>query len=114
VIAYQQVIVRVPRPQTRGPGTQVRWREGPGPRCVWAQAIAGALPGEETVDILLKGDRRVRARLRGRCRGLTYYRGLYLTADRKGQICARRDAVRSRMGGHCQIVEFRALRPIGR
>ena len=48
----ERVILRVPR--TPMPAiTASRWKERKGPRCINAQALAGALPGEEgTVDIL--------------------------------------------------------------
>lgn len=115
VTVRQQIIVRVPRgPQQRveasSPG--MRWREVGGPRCIPANRIAGALPRGAAVDLVLSDRRRVRARFGQRCGGLDYYRGLYLTPHRDGQVCAGRDAVRSRMGGLCGITEFRLLQPV--
>jgi len=112
-ILRQQVIIRVPRPRSRAPTTRapIRWREKAGPRCISADNIQGAFPGASSVDIVLNGNRRVRAHLGQGCAGLNYYRGLYVNANPDGRICAGRDVVRSRMGGHCDIVQFRVLEP---
>ena len=69
------------------------------------------MPGANTVDLLMRDNRRVRAHLGRRCAGLDYYSGLYVDANPDGQICAGRDAIRSRMGGQCGIVQFRQLQP---
>lgn len=113
VTVRQQIIIRVPRGQNRVPAANAptRWREAGGMRCVPARQIAGALPGHGSVDLVMRDNRRVRARLGQQCMGLDYYRGLYVSANSDGQICAGRDVIRSRMGGRCDIVEFHALRP---
>jgi len=89
-------------------------RETNGPRCIPARQIAGAMPSASNVDLLMRDNSRVRARLVGRCAALDYYRGLYVDANPDGQLCAGRDAIRSRMGGQCEIVQFRVLRPPAR
>jgi len=113
VNVQQRIIVRVPsRPVGAVPPRPMReWREGPGPSCVPANQIAGANIGDQSIDFILRDNRRVRARLNRRCDGLNYYRGFYLDRPGDGRICAERDVIRSRMGGQCDISEFRMLRP---
>lgn len=115
-ITMHQIIIRVPRADQRIPAAarSIQWRETGGPRCIPAREIAGAMPAAGTVDLVMRDNRRVRARLGRGCPALDYYRGLYLAANRDGQVCAGRDAVRSRMGGQCAIVQFRLLQPAGR
>ena len=114
VTVRQHIIIRVPRGQNRVPASSglIHWREGAGLRCIPARAVAGAMPNANMVDLVLRDNRRVRARLGGRCMALDYYRGLYVDANPDGQICAQRDAIRSRMGGQCEIVQMRMLQPV--
>ncbi len=109
----QQVMIRVPRPRASAPAASapMRWRETAGPKCIAADKIEGAFPSASSVDIVLNGNRRVRAQLGQTCAGLNYYRGVYVNANPDGRICAGRDVVRSRMGGQCEIVQFRILQP---
>ena len=115
-ITIQQIVIRIPRADQRVPASarSMQWRESGGPRCIPARDIAGAMPASATVDLVLRDHRRVRARLGRGCQALDYYRGLYVAANRDGQVCAGRDAIRSRMGGQCDIVQFRLLQPAGR
>jgi hypothetical protein len=105
----QQVILRVPvRPHPR---LQLRWEEEKGPKCLPAAAIAGAiLSSPDSIDILLRNRQRMRARLDKDCDGLDFYGALYLQTE-DGKFCARRDVIRSRMGGTCRIEKFRTLVP---
>lgn len=114
VTVHQRIIIRVPRgePRVQASTGAVRWREASGPRCIQAGQIAGAVPTADTVDLVMRDSRRFRARLGARCAGLDYYRGLYVDAHPDGQICAQRDAIRSRMGGQCAITQFRQLQPM--
>ena len=114
-VRHQQIILRVPRV---APGVAaaraplVRWRESRGPRCIPVRSLAGAsLLGQNSVDLVLRDNRRVRARLERRCPALDYYRGFYINATADGRICADRDSIRSRAGGECQIDQFRSLSP---
>lgn len=112
VTVRQQIIVRVPQ---RGPAqpagaSLVQWREGRGPRCVPARAVIGASAlGRNSVDLVLRDRSRVRVRLESNCPGLDFYRGFYVSGTEDGMICADRDALRSRMGGQCEIDQFRSL-----
>ncbi len=105
----QQMILRVPvRPQPR---MKFRWEEEKGPKCFPVGAIAGAmLSGPDSIDIVLRNRQRVRALLDNDCEGLDFYGGFYLQTE-DGQLCAKRDVIRSRMGGTCRIDKFRMLVP---
>jgi len=113
VTVRQQIIVRMP---ARPPGEQparaalVQWREGRGPRCVQARSVIGASAlGRNSVDLVLRDHSRVRVRLDNNCPGLDFYRGFYVSGTEDGMICADRDSLRSRMGGQCEIDQFRSL-----
>lgn len=118
VTIRQQIIIRVPQGVRRTPpagASLIRWREEDGPSCVDADSIAGAtMLGQNSVDLILSNNARVRARLEKRCPALDYYYGFYLNATEDGRICADRDFIRSRMGGECQIEEFYSLRPVAK
>ena len=105
----ERLIIRIPvapRPRIR-----IRWEEEKGPKCLPAQAIARAfLSSPDSIDFLLRNRQRVRARLDNDCDGLDFYGQLYLLPD-DGRICARRDVIRSRVGGSCRIDRFRTLVP---
>lgn len=108
-IVRGQFIVRIPF-LSRRPVHPVEWRESRGPRCLPARTIAGAsLAGRDKVDFILRDRRRVRAELEDNCPALDYYYGFYITPPTDGQVCADRDAIRSRVGGQCGIDRFRAL-----
>jgi hypothetical protein len=105
----ERLIIRIPvapRPRVR-----IRWEEEKGPKCLPAASIARAfLSSPDSVDFLLRNRQRVRARLDSDCDGLDFYGQLYLLPD-DGRICARRDVIRSRVGGSCRIDRFRTLVP---
>ena len=110
----EQILIRVPaklrqmQPPTIEP---VEWKEGKGPKCVSMRLIAGAaLVGQNSVDLVFRDKSRVRAKLERSCPALDYYRGFYVSPTKDGQICADRDFIRSRLGGHCEIDKFKTLR----
>lgn len=113
VTVRQQIIVRVPqrgRPIPTAGGSLIQWREGRGPRCVPVRAVIGATAlGRNSVDLVLRDNSRMRARLESNCPGLDFYHGFYVSGTEDGMICADRDSVRSRMGGQCGIDQFRSL-----
>lgn len=108
----ERIVIRVPvRPP---PGTpSITWRERKGPRCVPLDGIAAAAVTEPgSVDMILRGGRRIRAELENECPALDFYTGFYLrSSDGDRMICADRDAVHSRSGGECEIERFRTLEP---
>lgn len=116
----ERLIIRVPRVVVpgvvavgRAPPIPVRptvWREAKGPKCIRAQAMAGAMiTSPKQVDLVLIGGKRVRARLERACRPLDFYAGFYLRPARDGMICADRDAIKIRSGASCGIDEFKTL-----
>jgi hypothetical protein len=114
LIVRERIMIRVPMRSREAlpvdPPT-TRWKEKHGPKCVAAKAIAGAaLLSQNSVDLVLRDSRRIRAKLERRCPALDYYYGFYITPNPDGQICADRDVIRSRMGGECQIDRFRLLK----
>ena len=111
VTVRQQIIVRMPpRPVQAAGASLVQWRESRGPRCVQARAVMGATAlGRSSVDLVMRDNRRVRARLESSCPGLDFYQGFYVNGTADGLICADRDSIRSRMGGQCEIDQFRTL-----
>ena len=116
IVRHQQIIVRIPRmapsAAAAAPAPLVAWREGRDLRCVPVRSLAGATAlGQNSVDLILRDNSRVRARLEQRCPALDYYRGFYIDTTADGRICAGRDFIRSRAGGECQIDQFRALSP---
>jgi len=109
-ILIRQRVPRGPRPVQAARSSLVGWREGRGPRCVPASAVAGAaLVGGNSVDLVLRDNSRVRARLESSCPGLDFYHGFYVNGTEDGMICADRDSIRSRMGRQCEIEQFRSL-----
>ena len=107
----QQIIIRMPpRPAHSAGASLVRWRESRGPRCVQARAVTGATAlGRDSVDLILRDNSRIRARLDNSCPGLDFYRGFYVNGNPDGLICSDLDSIRSLMGGECEIDQFRTL-----
>ena len=96
----------------RTPAKPIRWKESKGARCVPVRALAGAIiTARDSVDLVLRGGSRVRARLERRCGGLDFYRGFYVKPSSDGKICADRDTIHDRSGMQCEITVFRALTP---
>ena len=107
LVVEEQVIIRVPVQ----PPPRIEWAERKGPKCIPAETIRGAfLSGKEGVDLMLSGRKLLRAELENDCPALDFYGGFYLNSE-DGRICAKRDSVRSRIGGSCQIKRFRRLHP---
>jgi len=110
LVSQNEVIVRVPV-SPRPTQQTIRWVEQDGPKCIPIRAIRGALlSGRRNVDFVLANRSRVRAKVDQDCPALDFYAGLYLEPDDKF-LCARRDAIYSRMGGNCRIRGFRQLQP---
>lgn len=107
VVVRNEMIWRVPLAPRRAPAFE--WREHKGPRCVPANSIIGAsLSGSSSIDFALRHQQRVRAILDDDCPAIDFYGGFYFQPQ-DDLICARRDDVRSRIGGSCRIDRFRRL-----
>lgn len=110
LVIQDEVILRVPI-QPRPMWPRIEWREKKGPKCIPATAIRRAfLSGPEQVDFVLSDRSRIRAKFDEDCPALDFYGGFYLQPEDE-RVCARRDAVHSRMGGSCRIERFRQLVP---
>ena len=114
-VRHRHIIIRVPsgaRQIAPAGASLIKWRESAGPNCIPATRLIGAtLLRQNSVDLILRDNSRVRARLQRSCPALDYYRGFYINATADGRICADRDSIRDRAGGDCQIDQFRALSP---
>lgn len=116
----QHIVIRVPRPDpvTRAgmsvpaPLPPVQWVERRAKDCVDTDQLSGAaIIRPDSVDLVMTGGRRLRAKLGRECPALDFYAGFYVKPNKDGKLCAKRDAFRSRAGGECQIKAFRALVP---
>ena len=110
LIVEDEVILRVPvQPHPLLP--EIEWIEKKGPKCIPAGAIRWArLSGPEQVDFILGNRARIRAQLDEDCPALDFYGGLYLEPQ-DDRLCARRDAVHSRIGGSCTMERFKEMIP---
>ena len=85
-------------------------KEKKGPKCVaMGDILAAAVLARSSVDLVLRGGFRIRARFSANCPGLDYYSGFYLVPSSDGKLCADRDVIRDRAGGECEIDKFRQL-----
>jgi hypothetical protein len=110
LLIQDELILRVPvQPHPLLP--EIDWVEHKGPKCIPAGSIRWALLSEPSqVDFILNNRMRVRAQFDEDCPALDFYGGLYLE-PKDEKLCARRDAVHSRIGGSCTIERFRQLVP---
>jgi hypothetical protein len=110
LVVQDEVILRIPI-QPRPMRPRFEWHEKKGPKCIPAGAIRRAfLSGPEQLDFVLADRSRIRAEFDEGCPALDFYGGFYLQPEDE-RVCARRDAVHSRIGGSCRIERFRRLVP---
>ena len=109
MVIRDEVILRIPIRPRMSPA--IEWKEGKGPRCLDTDRLAGAMySGPSSIDFVLRDRRRFRAYMDSECPAIDFYGGFYLQPDDE-RICAKRDYVRSRVGGDCRIERFRSLTP---
>ena len=109
VVIQNQVIFRIPI--RRRLSRPIEWVERKGPKCLPASLIAGAvLSGPSSIDFVMRNRQRVRAVMDSDCPALDFYGRFYLQPDDE-YICAKREVIRSRVGGSCRIERFRLLVP---
>ncbi len=122
VTIQQRMIIRVPRMpvgRTRTTASApaaalppIRWVEKKTDKCVPLITLAAAaVTGSDSVDLLLNGGKRLRARFGSECPALDFYSGFYVKMTGDGKVCSGRDSIRARSGGECRIKSFRALVP---
>ena len=116
---HERIVIRVPRmpglsARRRTPVPDItQWKEKKGPKCIATADLGGALVTQSgSVDLVLTGGRRVRAKFDGDCGPIDFYSGFYLRPAGDGQVCARRDVIRVRSGASCQIEAFKTLHPV--
>lgn len=112
-VIEQRAIIRVrPVASPEAAPQRTRWEEKKGPKCVSMGALAGALVSSPTsIDLLLRGGVRLRARLQKTCPSIDFYSGFYVRPTRDGRICEDRDLIHARTGGECGIDNFKSLVP---
>jgi hypothetical protein len=71
-VRHRQIVIRVPgAAQAEGASSLMKWRESRGPSCIAATRLLGATHlSQNSVDLILRDNTRVRARLQRRCRAL--------------------------------------------
>lgn len=111
LVSGGDVILRVPVLQGRTRHS-VRWVERNGPKCLPIRSIRAALlSGRQNVDfVVASSSNPIRAKVDDDCPALDFYGGLYLEPQ-DSLLCAKRDTIRSRMGGTCKIRGFKVLEP---
>ena len=109
----QRVVIRVPVvPMQRGTPIPFRWKEKKGPRCVATNLLGGAIvSAPDTIDLVVRGGSRVRAKLDNSCQSVDLRFGFYVRPNPDGQLCSGRDMIHARSGGQCEIERFRMLVP---
>lgn len=116
LMIQRRVVVRVPAMRLQAapvPMPQpIPLKEVKGPKCLVMSQLAGAaITRPDSVDLYLRGGRRLRAQLDDDCPALDYYSGFYLAPTKDGQVCGGRDTIHARSGGKCLIDRFRELVP---
>ena len=120
---HERITIRVPRMNVPGRVALTAptiWKESKGPKCIAAASLAGAMvSAPATIDLVVQGGQRVRAKLGRQCRSVDFYSNFYIRPGSDGQVCADRDTIRVRSGAIMrdrlvQIVETGAIRPRSR
>lgn len=104
-----RIVVRVQTSQiTTVPVSALREKKGP--KCIaMGDILAAAVLARSSVDLVLRGGYRMRARFEASCPALDYYSGFYIVPSGDGRLCSGRDVIRDRAGGECEIDKFRQL-----
>lgn len=110
----RQSVVRIapaPAPRQKLPSLE-KWKEKDAPKCFAVGSVAGILITKlDSLDMLLRGGKWVRARLEKGCPSTDFYSGFYMKPSADGRLCEDRDVIHSRAGGACAIRKFKALVP---
>jgi len=110
VTIQRTVVIRIPSAPL--PPPRVRWREKKTLKCVSVAQLGGfAISQPDSIDLIVKGGARYRARLERGCPSIAFYSGFYIRPPADGRLCSGRDMVHSRAGGQCAIDKFRSLIP---
>ena len=128
VVIERQLIIRIPaRPSNlnnfaateattmarRASSPPVVWRESKAPKCIAIRSLLGIQAVQrDSIDLITREKKRLRAKLNRGCRALDFYSGFYLKASKDGRLCADRDALHARSGAECAVEKFRLLVPV--
>ncbi|HMT42967.1 MAG TPA: hypothetical protein PKA59_00345 [Chakrabartia sp.] len=112
----QRTVVRIRpvaiQPESARPALRQRWEEKKGPNCIRMTNVAGAMVSSpDSIDLVLRGGSRMRAKLSRACPSIDFYSGFYVKPSKDGNICEERDMIHSRSGGECGIQRFKSLVP---
>jgi hypothetical protein len=111
------IITRSPAPEARAaraaPPPPLAYREKKADDCLKMKKVVGfAVNTRDAIDLVLDDGKLIRARLGSNCPSLGFYSGFYVKPNPDGKICAKRDALRSRMGKACAVDQFNRLVPV--
>lgn len=110
LVVREELILRVPVIRPRAV-RRTQWVEKKGPKCIGSDRIVAAALGDaRSVDFLLSDRTRIRARMDDDCPTLDFYGNFYIQPEDE-RVCAKRDEIRSRIGGSCRIEKFRRMVP---
>lgn len=88
------------------------WKEKKAPKCIAMGMVGGiSISRPDSIDLVLRGNQFIRARLEKGCPSIDFYSGFYLKPTKDGRICEDRDTIHSRTGGACVIDKFHTLVP---
>lgn len=118
-VSQQHLTIHVPRVTVTSTTTFVMRRPAPVPMvekkasdCVKIERISGfSVSANDSVDLLMNDGKLLRVKLGDDCRALGFYKGFYVKATSDKQICAGRDALRTRSGRSCGVTQFKSLKP---
>lgn len=115
----QRVTVHVPRVSVSSATIvlretrRVRVVEKKADDCVKVDQLAGfTVNRPDSVDLMLRDGKLLRAKLGVDCPALGFYSGFYVKPTKDRKICAKRDSFRSRSGRLCDVEAFRKLVPV--
>lgn len=113
VIIQRRTIIRIPAVLATPPRqVPIVWKEKNAAKCVNMSLLAGlAITRPDSIDLVLRGGQRIRARLEKSCPSVDFYSGFYVKPHKDGRICEDRDTIHSRTGGACEIEKFKQLVP---
>lgn len=114
MIIERRTVIRItPHEERRRIPVNLRdWRERSTSKCFPISMLAGiVITTPDSIDMVLRGGRLVRARLEKGCPSIDFYSGFYMKPTSDGLLCEDRDTIHSRAGGACEVDKFRILLP---
>ncbi len=79
-------------------------------RCLPISGIAGVqVSGDDRLILFMRDRRIVSAALERACSARDFYSGFYVERNSDGQMCVKRDTLRSRSGANCRLSRIRQI-----